>query len=119
MVEKRQETPYKSISVSQVVEEKDGMRVRTITSRGERWPEHVPNWHREQYGDAPYYYDQVQVQAVLPDDSDETKERFGFNFGSEIWKLDEEELASLLAGKVLAREINGGEYSLFLTREER
>ena len=105
---------YKSVIKTRKSEVIDGIRTTVITTVEEYWPEAAPTWHKETNPNESYLSTHEEKQAILLEDDKE--KQFGFNYGSEVWELDSEELAALLSGKTLAREINGGEYSLFLKK---
>lgn len=46
------------------------------------------------------------------------KDKFGHNYGSETLKLTSKMMKALKSGKCIAREINGGEYTLFIVPEK-
>lgn len=51
----------------------------------------------------------------LIDDTPEAREEFGKNYGEYEFRLTREQFEGLLAGKVVAFDINGREYSGFMS----
>lgn len=51
----------------------------------------------------------------LIDDTPEAREEFGKNYGAYEFRLTQEQVEGVLAGKVVAFDINGREYSGFMS----
>ncbi len=89
-----------------------GLQVRTIKTREQSI---APDWFKKKHGDDTlYYYESESKQGILASNSEEAQDEFGMNHGCELWELNSNELRLLTEGKILAREINGGEYTCFL-----
>ncbi len=56
----------------------------------------------------------VARQGILKDATETARAAYGFNCGTEDWMISEEELAALTRGRVLAKDVSGGEHSIFL-----
>ncbi len=48
------------------------------------------------------------------DNNQESKDEFGHNYGSDTKYMSREDIDALLNGRLLATDINGGEYTLFI-----
>lgn len=59
--------------------------------------------------------DSEDDRIVLIDDTAEAREEFGKNYGAYEFRLTQEQVEGVLAGKVVAFDINGREYSGFMS----
>lgn len=54
---------------------------------------------------------------TIIENTPEARDKFGHNFGSQIFTITINDIEALQSGKQLACDINGGEYALFIVLE--
>lgn len=59
------------------------------------------------------------MKYKIIENTKEARDEFGWNYGGEDLKITLEELKEIENGKCLAIDINGGEYSEFISLKER
>jgi hypothetical protein len=52
------------------------------------------------------------------ENTDESMDKFGHCYGSDIFKVNKKDIQALLDGKVLAATVNFNEYSIFVKLKE-
>jgi hypothetical protein len=60
----------------------------------------------------------MKKQYAIIENTEKEQKKFGYNYGVDFLKVNRDDIQKLLDGKCLAYDINGGEYSLFVTIDD-